>query len=166
MKDAPLPCLARSGARKLAVRFAVSSVQVVRRAIWYFTQPRSFGVRAIVLTSSSTIVLVRHSYTRGWWLPGGARARDEDRHAAMLRELREEIGLRAHGALTELAEFSSREDRKHDTVTLFVLRDAEYRPRLSLEIEAIAEFPVDRLPPDATADTAHRVAEFLARERA
>ena len=43
------------------------------------------------------MILVKLRYAPGWRLPGGGRADDEDPCEAALRELREEIGMTAHG---------------------------------------------------------------------
>jgi hypothetical protein len=67
----------------------------------------------------------------------------------VLRELREEIGMTAHGEVTSAAELEQRPDFKRDFAALFVVRDVRYRPkRWSWEIEAIMERPLDDLPVD------------------
>lgn len=55
-------------------------------------------------------MLVTLSYARVWRLPGGGRGRDEDPEAAVLRELREEIGSVSHGVVQPVARFSDRPD--------------------------------------------------------
>jgi hypothetical protein len=58
------------------------------------------------------------------------------------------------------AEYAHVIDFKGDRVSLFVARDVIYAPRRSLEIAAVAEFPIDQLPADASAATRRRIAEF------
>ena len=98
-------------------------------------------------------MLVTLSYARGWRLPGGGRKRGEAAEPAVLRELREEIGLVAHGTVRQVARFSHRPDHKRDRSSLFVVEDVVYRPHWSLEIEAVREFDPDRLPADTAAVT-------------
>jgi ADP-ribose pyrophosphatase YjhB (NUDIX family) len=54
--------------------------------------PVTLGAFALA-EQDGKIVLVRQSYTTGWSLPGGGVERNEPPAEAILRELREEIGL-------------------------------------------------------------------------
>jgi len=119
-----------------------------RRLLWFFTNPSTQGVHAIPLTSEGKVVLVTLSYARGWRLPGGGIKPGEDPEPAVLRELREEIGMTGHGAVRKVTDFRHRPDFREATGTLFVVRDVIYRPRWSLEIKAVRAFPLDALPPD------------------
>jgi hypothetical protein len=49
----------------------------------------------------------------------------------VLRELREEIGLTAHGTVEPACELEEETDYKRDLVSLFIVRDVEYRPSWS-----------------------------------
>ncbi len=94
------------------------------------------GAHAAAFVPTGHIILVKLRYAPGWRLPGGGRHADEDVESAALRELREEIGMAAHGAV--------RVDGG-----LVIVADVAYRPpRWSWEVEAVCEAPLDRLPPD------------------
>ena len=95
------------------------------------------GVHAIALTEHGNIVLVRLRYASGWRLPGGGRGEREDPVAAVLRELTEEIGMLAHGAVEPL-----------QPGELYLVRDVVYRPRWTMEVEAVMEAGLDALPGD------------------
>jgi len=95
------------------------------------------GVHAVALTPGGRIVLVRLRYATGWRLPGGGRGTREDPLAAVLRELTEEIGLLAHGAVEPL-----------QPGELYLVRDVVYRPRWTMEVEAVMEAGLDALPGD------------------
>src|SRR3954470_455052 len=56
------------------------------------------GVHAVALTPEGRIVLVKLRYAPGWRLPGGGMQAREDPREAVLRELREEIGMTSCGA--------------------------------------------------------------------
>ena len=130
------------------LRWAATGLHSLRRALWYFRRPRTFGVHAAAVTPAGKLVLVRLRYARGWRLPGGGRSETEDAREAVLRELREEIGLESHGAVELVGEGMETPDFKQDLASLFIVRDVGYRPRWSLEVEAVAETPLDRLPDD------------------
>lgn len=152
--------LRRSGAKATMVRLGLTGFQRARRLVWFFTRPVTFGVRALPLTPDGDVVMVRHSYTTGWHLPGGGRKRGEDPVAAMLRELREEIGMTDHGDVEHAGDFRHRPNYKRDTVSFFIVRDVRFAPRLSLEIEAIAAFAPDALPDDAHPAARRRVEDW------
>ena len=128
------------------VRFAVSTYHRLCRAVWFVTRPHSHGVQAVVRDAAGDVVLVRLSYRRGWHLPGGGVKRGETPEAAMLRELREEIGLVDHRSIREVHCFEQVIDHKRDTVRVFAVEGAVYRPRRSLEVEAVEAFAVVALP--------------------
>jgi len=102
---------------------------------------------------------VKLRYASGWRLPGGGRKEHEDPQEAVLRELREEIGMTSHGPVQCVAELHENPDYKRDTASLFLVPDVEYRPRWSLEVEAVTEADPAHLPKD----TAQRTLSWLAK---
>ena len=125
---------------------------------WFIRRPRTFGVHALPLTPEGRIVLVKLRYAPGWRLPGGGRAENEDPRDAVLRELREEIGMISHGEVCLACELEERPDFKRDLASLLVVRDVRYRPqRWSWEVEAVMEAGLDDLP----ADLSSRAATWL-----
>ncbi len=135
------------------LRLLVGGFQSLRRIVWRFRRPVTFGVHAVALTHDRALILVRLRYARGWRLPGGGRRETEDPREAVIRELQEEIGLTAYGSITLAAELVDEPDFKRDTASLFVVTDVEYRPRWSLEIEEVTEARLDKLPDDTAART-------------
>lgn len=94
------------------------------------------GVHAIALTPERRVILVKLRYAPGWRLPGGGREEHEDSCEAGLRELREEIGLTAHGNVRPELEGE-----------VIVVEHVQYRPRRwSWEVQDIREAPLDQLP--------------------
>lgn len=133
---------------KSALHRAVHAYQVLRRSIWFISRPATFGVHAIPLTPAGNLVLVRLSYAKGWRLPGGGRKRGEEAPSAIVRELKEEIGLLSYANLERVASFELKPDYRRDQSQLFVLRDVLYRPKWSLEISEVQEFSRLNLPSD------------------
>ena len=147
---------------RLGRRLLMTSIHSALRALWFVFRPHVYGAAAIVVTPAGRVVLVRHSYRPHWYLPGGGRKRDEPAEAAILRELREEIGLTAHASLREIGTFLHRPDHRHGHTTLFLASGAEYRFRPSLEIEAAIEVDPENLPADCAERTRTLIAEWLA----
>jgi len=140
------------------LRLVVTAAHGLLKLGWFIRRPRTFGAHALALTPEGKAILVRLRYAPGWRLPGGGRAEDEDPRDAVLRELREEIGMTDHGEVRLAAELEERPDFKHDLASLLVVRDVLYRPhRWSWEVEKIIEIPLDRLP----AELSPRAAEWL-----
>jgi len=70
----------------------------------------------------------------------------EDSQAAMLRELREEIGLTDYDSIEAVTGFAHRPDYRRGNGTLFIVRGVVYRPRWSLEVKRVGEFSPNDLP--------------------
>jgi len=131
------------------LRIAVTGAHRAMALGWYVRRPRTFGAHALALTPRRKVVLVKLRYAPGWRLPGGGRGKDEDPREAVLRELREEIGMTAHGKVRLAAELEDVVDFKRDLASLLVVEDVEYMPRrFSWEVEAICESDLDDLPGD------------------
>lgn len=139
----------------------VFGFQALRRSIWYFTEPDAVGVHGIALTPNGKIVLVLLSYAPGWRLPGGGKKKAEDDQAAMLRELREEIGLSDYDSIHRVTAFDHRPDHRHGKGTLFVVRGVLYQPQWSLEVRQVGEFCLDNLP-ESTAKTTRQLLALAA----
>jgi len=145
-----------------ALRIALTAIHSLLKLNWMVRRPRTFGAHALAFTPQHKLVLVKLRYASGWRLPGGGRSEQEDPRLAVLRELREEIGMTAHGAVRLAAELDEATDFKRDVASLFIVEDVKYRPpRWSWEIERITEAPLADLP----ADLSPRAARWIAAVR-
>ncbi len=137
---------------------ALYGLNNLRRA---WLRPITLGVR-VLLVQERQVVLVRHSYTPGWYLPGGGVARGETVEQAARREVAEECGIQRLGALALLGVYDQFRRYKYDHVVAFVGLDfSEPLGSDSLEIEAVGRFPLDALPRGTTPATQRRIAEYL-----
>ena len=131
-----------------ALRLVLTGVHRLLKLNWLVRRPRTFGAHALALTPERKVILVRLRYAPGWRLPGGGRSEDENPRHAVLRELREEIGMTSHGRVRPADELDETVSHKRDLAALFVVEDVRYRPpRWSWEIEQVIEATLDDLPP-------------------
>jgi 8-oxo-dGTP pyrophosphatase MutT (NUDIX family) len=124
----------------------------------------TLGVRAMLL-GEADVVLVRHSYMPGWYLPGGGVEAGEALAEALLREIYEEAGAVLTGPAELFGMYRNAAASRRDHVALFVCRHWEQPPGLwrpSREIVAMKRFPLAALPAGATPATRARIAEVLA----
>ncbi len=131
-----------------------------------FSRAMTLGVRGLVVDPESRVLLVRHTYVPGLYLPGGGVERGETMLQALARELQEEGGVRLLGAPTLQGVYLNRNASPRDHVALYVVRDFHHDgPRApDSEILEAAFFPLDALPQDTTPATRARIAEALAGE--
>lgn len=95
------------------------------------------------------VLLVRHSYVAGWLLPGGGVHRGEPAEHAILREMKEEIGL-VHCAPPELFGLYARKAGwATNVIALYRLRDAEFSFKPNLEVREV-QFVDPIAPPMGT----------------
>ncbi len=117
-----------------------------------------------MIDAENRVLLVRHTYTRGWHMPGGGVEPRETALAALARELHEEACVALTGPPRLHGVFFNRKVGKRDHVLVYVIRDfaiiAEKRP--DREIAETGFFALDALPEATTAPTRRRLQEIAA----
>lgn len=152
----------RVRALRPAIRLAVTAVQAARKAFRSLSGTKPKGVHALPVTPDGRMVLVKLTYAPGWRLPGGGRSAEEAAEEAILRELREEIGLTGHDRAEKVSGWDEDWGGRNAPGALFILRGVTYRPpSFSLEIDAIGEFPVDQLPAGLSRVTRAQIAAAM-----
>ena len=130
---------------------------------WRFARGMTLGVRAVVLDGSNRVFLVKHSYVRGWYLPGGGVEVGESFVEALKRELVEEGRIEISGAPALHGVFLNEHVSRRDHVAVYIVR--EYRqdrlPEPNREIVACGFFERTALPQDTTPGTLLRIREVL-----
>ena len=131
------------------MRLAATAAHKLLSIGWFLRRPKTYGAHALALTAQGRIILVKLWYAPGWRFPGGGRNADEPALDAALRELREEIGMTAHGAADLACELEEVVDFRSDNCSIVVVRDVEYRPkRWNWEVQSVREVSPDDLPAD------------------
>ena len=126
------------------------------------TRGMTLGVRVAARDEAGRIMLVRHTYLDGWWLPGGGVDRGETIQDAAVRELREETGLIATAPPRLLSVHSNHRFFPNDHVLVFAVDAFEVGERTSHgEISDAEWFAPDALPGGVTAATQRRLDEIF-----
>ena len=112
----------------------------------------TLGVRGAVENAEGKILLVRHTYIEGWFMPGGGVERGEPCLEALERELEEEGGILLTGPAELKGIFSNHRSFRNDHVLLYHIRPEAWDQGEATAIGEIAETrwvdPLD--PPDGT----------------
>ena len=120
----------------------------------------TLGVRALICDGAGRVLLVRHTYSKGWHLPGGGVERGESAVEAIPREAAEEAGAEATAPPTLIGLYANHANFPGDHIALY--RFDAWRPCASKHGSEIAEhafFARDALPEGTTGGTRRRLAE-------
>jgi 8-oxo-dGTP pyrophosphatase MutT (NUDIX family) len=120
-------------------------------------KPVTLGAR-VILVRDGRVLLVRHSYMAGWFLPGGGVKRNEGFEAAALREAREEVGARIRSLHLHGLYLNHFEDRV-DHVAIFIATDFDWHPKVTAEIAEARWCSPDDLPMGTAPRTIARIEE-------
>ncbi len=128
------------------------------RIYCFIFRPITLGVR-VMMIQNDQVLLVRHTYIAGWFMPGGGVKRGETSDQAARREAREETGatlnnLKLVGAYTSFKEWASNHN------ILFLSTDFAISGEHDLEIAEIRFFPLDALPADLWPGHRQRLEEY------
>lgn len=128
-----------------------------------FQRPMTLGVRGLVIDPDDRVLLVRHTYVPGFYLPGGGVESGETMLQALTRELQEEGNVHILGAPALHGVYLNRRASPRDHVALYVVRHfrCDRLPEPNHEIAEAGFYKVDALPPDATPATRARLMEYL-----
>ena len=125
------------------------TLQNILHLAFLFTRPMTIGVRGLCFDRrTNSVLLVKHTYSKGWALPGGGVEFAESSLTALERELSEEVGIACNSAvLLDLYHNSSISKRDH--VAIYLVESWQEQPeskRPKLEIAEAAWFNLNRLP--------------------
>lgn len=121
----------------------------------------TLGVRVLVENEKGEVLLVKHTYVEGWYLPGGGVETNDTMVQTVIKELREEVGFEVVGEPILLDIYKNNSASKRDHVALYKVnewREAEvFQP--NREIAEIGFFALDALPDDITKGNLRRIRE-------
>ncbi|MEL7109072.1 MAG: NUDIX domain-containing protein [Pseudomonadota bacterium] len=131
--------------------------------LWFrLSRPMTLGARAIVENSDGQILLVRHTYTKGLYLPGGGVESGDTVRQTICKELHEEAGIHVTGAPVQIGIYSNHNIMRNDHVVLFRLDAGAWKQAGQPDAREISETiwcdPLNP-PADATPATKRRLKE-------
>ena len=130
------------------------------RVWWRLTRGATLGVRGLAVDNAGRILLVRHTYRAGWFLPGGGVESGETAVEAVVREMAEEGAIAASALPVLIGFYANHSAFKNDHVALY--RFDAWTPCAPRENGEIAErgfFARDALPRGVTQGTLRRLTE-------
>lgn len=134
----------------------------VFRMYWRFSRAATLGVRGVACNEAGHVLLVKHTYVRGWHLPGGGVERGETAPFAIAREMAEEGGVEAIEAPTIFALYANHANFAGDHIGLFKFGGwRPCAPRAGNEIADRGFFDPARPPDGTTPATLRRLAELF-----
>jgi len=130
---------------------------------WRWTRALTLGVRGIVIDADNRILLVRHTYTEGWNLPGGGVEFGESLETSLARELDEEGGVILEGSPELVGIYDNHAIFPGDHVAIYVVRRWRRArvPAPNMEIAETAFFNPDALPDNIVPAARRRIEEML-----
>ncbi|MCF6320773.1 MAG: NUDIX domain-containing protein [Rhizobiaceae bacterium] len=132
------------------------------RKIFHFffllKRPMTLGVRAIIEDERGRILLVRHTYVKGWYFPGGGVENGQTLEQALAMELREEVNIADKGDVELIGIYRN---TRYDHVGLYCCKNWSGMGEFTAnrEIAEIGFFQRDKLPSGTTKATLARLAE-------
>ncbi len=121
----------------------------------------TIGSRAIIINENNQVLLVKHTYQKHWYIPGGGVKAGEPVLHALLRELEEEVGVHATLTPTFFGIYHNDFKGVNDYPVVYVIDQFSMEAKYSPEIEKWAWFPLNYLPEDISPGTRRRIKEYL-----
>jgi ADP-ribose pyrophosphatase YjhB (NUDIX family) len=132
----------------------------LRKIYQFFLRPINLGVR-VMLIQDGKVLLVRHVYQDGWFMPGGGMKRRETIEQAARRECHEEAGVEMQ-KIELFGIFSNFSDWKSDHIALFLSEDFSMTDKKDSEIAEKKFFALDDLPESLGSGHRRRLHEYQA----
>lgn len=120
---------------------------------------RTIGARALVLQNDK-VLLVKHSYTPGWYTIGGGVKRGETPVQAVQRELFEEVGIKCLEEPRLFNVYHNSREKRDDYIVFYLIENFAKEKVSSAEILEEQWFELHNLPVDISPATQRRIEEY------
>ena len=134
--------------------------------VFLVLRPLTLGVRAICHDrSDNTVLLVKHTYSNGWSLPGGGVETAQSTTEAIIRELKEEVGLTCQ-VVEAICVYHNKSISKRDHVVIYDAKSwtvdkSHILPKW--EISDICWYRLDELPKELYPCTRYALDIYIAK---
>lgn len=122
-------------------------------------RPLTLGVK-IMLVRDEQVLLVRHTYLSGWFLPGGGVKRSETLEEAARREAWEELGAKLE-EVRLFGIYSNIRSYRNEHIIVFICDSFTLSDKQDYEIAESAFFPFQSPPPNINNGSHSRLKEYL-----
>tara|TARA_B100001564_G_C20372078_1_gene548414 strand:- start:123 stop:617 length:495 start_codon:yes stop_codon:yes gene_type:complete len=126
-------------------------------------RPLTLGVRGLCIDANNkSVLLVKHTYSNDWALPGGGVEVGESIEAALKRELKEEVGLICD-EVSILNIYHNMSISKRDHVVIYKVNswlEQNKHEKPKLEISNTNWFSLNNLPDNLTPCTHHTLEKY------
>ena len=140
--------------------FVLQILYRLRKIYQFIVHPINLGVR-VMLIQDGKVLLVRHVYQGGWFMPGGGMKRKETLEQAARRECYEEAGVEMR-KLELFGIFFNYAEWKSDHIVLFLSEDFTMTDKKDSEIAEKRFFPLEDLPESLGSGHRRRLQEYQA----
>lgn len=123
----------------------------------------TLGARALIINSENQILLVKHTYQMHWYMPGGGVMKGETVKAAVLRELKEEVGVTVIGEPELFGIYYHTYLGVNDYPVIYIVKNFSVADCISAEIEKTGWFAYDNLPELTSPGTRRRLQEYFSK---
>ena len=130
---------------------------------WRWSRGLTLGVRGAAIDADGRVFLVRHTYVRGWHLPGGGVEPGETAPDALARELREEASIEVTGEAQLHGIYLNLNSSNRDHVLVYVVRGFRVigAKTPDREIAEAGFYALDDLPAETSPATRARLNEIF-----
>jgi 8-oxo-dGTP pyrophosphatase MutT (NUDIX family) len=133
---------------------------------WRVTKPETTRVR-VLLVCGDQILLVKHLGKKYWNIPSGEVEQGESLYEALVRELKEELGISVCTITKKLGTYRQTTKSRNDVVHVFVATVPQKTPiHLEWEIVAARWYGLTNLPIPVQPGARRRIQEYIANKHA
>jgi 8-oxo-dGTP pyrophosphatase MutT (NUDIX family) len=140
----------------MRIRNLILRLYILAQALF---KPVAYAVAGAIVDDQGRVLLARHHYKMGWQLPIGGVERGEPAAHAVLREMKEEVGL-SGGAAMLFAIYTRSGGLATNVLVLYRITGATVKFEPNLEIKEICFVDPASPPEDCTEDSRRRLQEL------